>query len=77
MHFFGAFDETESAAKLIVKLVCGVSHDIQPAALDRSLRTERAHDDVPAGFDRLSHCSNVVPAVFGGREEMEDGTIVP
>ena len=33
MHFFGAFYQTEPAAELIVKLVCGISHDIQPLHL--------------------------------------------
>ena len=77
MELLKALDKAEPIPELCLKRIGIIPDDIEPAALQRAFRSERADNDLPARFYGRRNSSDVCPAVLRRSKKMEDGAIVP
>ena len=77
MQFLEALQQTKAFPELCVQRLRVIADNLKPAALRRTLRSERAHQYVPARLDRLGYLADIGDALIRGGKKMKHGTVVP
>src|SRR2546430_2222397 len=77
MVMAAALDQLESATERLGKRRCIMPYDRQATTPLRAIDRKRADNDVPAGSHRSQDPLGIGGAIFGLRQEMEGGSVVP
>jgi hypothetical protein len=76
MQFFGASQQAETHAKLLVQALSVIGNHVQTATFSRALWPESADYHLPSGLDRIGHLTHVCNALFWRCQKVEHCTIM-